>query len=452
MSFYGGRRGASFEIVKRYATYDEMVNDIKNIDYNQYVIVEDGNKVYRKTTEGYIYILSVDPANISTSLASSLALVDYVTVEEQKSASSYSEGAAQISDSTQTIIKYNSVVDSSGKTLMGFSFPSYSFDFELDKDSNETSLKKVDDGTNPFYAKWLLSIEHLIGRSFTNLRIVNSNSVTNTVYSSLDYTTVVTLPKNTMIILYDIVEEEQKTIYLGTFNSITNINISDTGLLSVDTLENSLTYQFTDISTIALTDGILSITYKDGTSTELSLNYPTNISLKNDYALYAEYADGTNKAISEPINYIIDAKINDGHLLIKFTDSNYLIEKQVDGYVDYGSIKSDSGLLIGKNYTIEEIPSSYLPFSIVNSISFLNATYPNGLTGNNLEGKIITIGNTYDEKYFFAFDYSKTTWYFLMSSSNVKQANLIAPYTTEGATAAEQLPVGGIWFIEETQI
>ena len=39
-SFYGGKRGASLEITKTYDTYDDMINDAKNVDYNEYVIVK----------------------------------------------------------------------------------------------------------------------------------------------------------------------------------------------------------------------------------------------------------------------------------------------------------------------------------------------------------------------------------------------------------------------------
>ena len=39
-SFYGGKRGASLEIVKSYDTYDAMIQDQSNIDYNEYVLAK----------------------------------------------------------------------------------------------------------------------------------------------------------------------------------------------------------------------------------------------------------------------------------------------------------------------------------------------------------------------------------------------------------------------------
>lgn len=446
-SFYGGRRGASFEIVKRYLTYGEMLADIRNIDYNQYVITEEGNNIYRKTSTGYDFVMSVDPSKISTSLAGSLSVNDFTVIEQLKSSTSYSEGTAQISDSTQSLIKYNSVVNDKGKTLMGFSFPAYMFDLELQENAAQTKLERIDDKTNPFYAKWLLSIANLIGRSFSNLRIVNSNTVTEIVYSSVDYTTEVTLPADTQVILYDITEEDQKIIYFGTFDSVQNIDISNTGLLTIDTLNKSLSYQFKDISDITFENGILSFTFVDGSSKEFNINYPTQISMNEEYSLFATYADGTEAKISEPINYILDTKIENDHLFIKFSDKTYKQEELVNGYVDCGSIKYDSGLLVGKNYTLEELGSS--SFSVGNTISFLNTEYPSGLTGDNLNGKIVTVGNEGENKYFFAFDYVKGTWYFLSSIGNTSLTNLVAPYTPDNILVAETLPIGGIWFIEE---
>ena len=63
-SFYGGKRGASLEITKAYDTYQDMINDADNVDYNEYVIakvvpVDDtssttkNNVLYRRIQEGF---------------------------------------------------------------------------------------------------------------------------------------------------------------------------------------------------------------------------------------------------------------------------------------------------------------------------------------------------------------------------------------------------------------
>lgn len=449
-SFYGGRRGASFEIVKRYTSLEEMYSDIKKIDYNKYVIVEEGNKIYRRVLNdlGYEFIMSVDPKDISTSLASSLNLVNFSDVESLKTNPSYSIGVAEITSGNESTIKYNSVITENGNTLMGFSFPAYNFDFELKEDGEETGIKRIDDQTNPFYSKWQLSIKNLIGRSFSNLRLVSSNDVTVPVYSSSDYITPVTLPQNVFVLLYDIQEEEKKTIYFGSFDTINEVELSDLGLLTIKTLNKQLNYQIMDIKNITFTDGVLSFIYKDNSSKNFNINYPKSIALDDDYSLSVTYANNEKEKISDPINYILDTKIENNHLFIKFSDKLYKESQQdEDGYIDYGSVKADSGLLIGKNYSIEEISST---FSIPTTIEFLNTEYPNGLTGDGLEGKIITVGNYDDNKAFFAFDYEDKTWYFLQADvSESSVSNLVSVYSDENYLLAEELPNGGFWFIEE---
>ena len=64
-SFYGGRRGASFVLVKRYSSIQEMITafkqggDYKDVNYDEYVMIDtsnknsvDNGKVYRR---GYDY-------------------------------------------------------------------------------------------------------------------------------------------------------------------------------------------------------------------------------------------------------------------------------------------------------------------------------------------------------------------------------------------------------------
>ena len=54
-SFYGGRRGASAQIVKTYNSYSEMKTDFSSSDcsvgYNEYVIVNENDQsiLYKKT-------------------------------------------------------------------------------------------------------------------------------------------------------------------------------------------------------------------------------------------------------------------------------------------------------------------------------------------------------------------------------------------------------------------
>jgi hypothetical protein len=104
---------------------------------------------------------------------------------------------------------------------------------------------------------------------------------------------------------------------------------------------------------------------------------------------------------------------DDYHLLVLYSDpakrkeivaagKNRTYDGRNDWY-DLGSIKSDSGILIGLN-----LAYSYFDDKTSSTIiTKLNEDYPKGLPSNNIDlsGKIITVGDTTNDKKFFAFDY-----------------------------------------------
>lgn len=181
--------------------------------------------------------------------------------------------------------------------------------------------------------------------------------------------------------------------------------------------------------------------------------------------------------IGDPINYIEDIVVreSDLHLLVLFSDPSYRHDIAVDGplaedgtgkygakwvtgilgssgqiydkvyWRDYGTIKDQSGILVGLNVSPEDLGD-------LDIITYLNKTYPNGLTGGNYSQKVVTFGDFNDlnaQKNFYAFDYNKYKWYYLgqISDSGVRDAVIF----TEGQyndDDVQDLSINGIAFIK----
>lgn len=181
----------------------------------------------------------------------------------------------------------------------------------------------------------------------------------------------------------------------------------------------------------------------------------------SDFKFHVVYNTGEDKPIGDPINYIVETDIdkeNDYHFLIYYSNANFrkaIIQsgngrthKGKNGWLDLGSIKDDSGILIGLNVDLSE--SSDNLEDIPTAINYLNNNYPNGLTNPNVRGKIITIGGTLYDKKFYAFDYNKNVWYYLGSLTS--ENNFFMITATDNPNLSDiknKLDYGGIWFILE---
>ena len=117
------------------------------------------------------------------------------------------------------------------------------------------------------------------------------------------------------------------------------------------------------------------------------------------------------------------------------------------GWVDLGSIKDDSGVLVGLNIVPTE---TLLITEIEDAIKYLNKKYPNGLIDKKYYGKIVTVGKKNENKKFYAFDYDTNSWYYLGTFDNTAIWTLLCreddPELEEKQSLME---IGGIWFILE---
>lgn len=203
--------------------------------------------------------------------------------------------------------------------------------------------------------------------------------------------------------------------------------VTNTGdVIQLNDADSNQVFKITNIEDIRLNKGITE-------DKHIQIKYNT----ENDWV-----------KIGDPINYIQDmvVRTNDWHLLVLYNDPAHRVTatdlnesgRDTDGNLwvsnitgsdgteygnniywrDYGTIKDQAGILVGFNVTREELEGTEYEDDIE---AYLNATFPNGLTGeNNQPGGISTMGKiiTYqpgsrDNVEFYAFDYNTYKWFFL---------------------------------------
>ncbi len=179
----------------------------------------------------------------------------------------------------------------------------------------------------------------------------------------------------------------------------------------------------------------------------------------SDYRFHVVYNTGEDEPIGAEVNYVEETDIDktDYHFLVYYSNANYrnLIPQDKsrthngkDGWLDLGSLKDDSGVLVGFNIPLATAPNLD---NIVGAIEYLNNNYPDGLTDIKYYGKIVTIGDASENKKFYAYDYDTYKWYYLGSFNNddstwILIAEESAPLLD---TLKSKVMVGGAWFIVE---
>lgn len=181
-------------------------------------------------------------------------------------------------------------------------------------------------------------------------------------------------------------------------------------------------------------------------------NIRLNTRLADDKHIQIKYNNANEYAnIGDPINYIQDMVVreSDFHLLVLYNDPEHrstgagLDDEGVDAegntwvnnvvgsdgvntgasiyWRDYGTIKDQSGVLIGMDISNEDVGDQDI-------LDYLNATYPNGLTEGATRQKIVTYSpDGSGSREFYAFDYNSYTWYFLgtIADSGMRDAKLV---------------------------
>lgn len=315
--------------------------------------------------------------------------------------------------------------------------------------------------------KWIVNME----LSPDGTIIVNYNDGTNdTFLNKIQWISNVTLEQNgDFTIKYNNGTPDYKT----TLKWVEDISIDDKGTITI-TYNNGDTptvYQemlkYIDHIYFDETDNKFHVVYNNETDEPIDniIKFIENVYIDNskgedsDYKFHIVYNTGEDVPIGDPINYIVETDIDkvDYHFLVYYSNANYrkLIpeDKQrtyngKDGWLDLGSIKDDSGVLIGFNI---DVSIDERLGNIAGDISYLNENYPNGLTNLLYYGKIVTIGEQGENKNFYAFDYDKLGWYYLGTFNNDENSWTLISSANEPNldTLKQKMAVGGVWFILE---
>ena len=551
-SFYGGKRGASLEIKYTSDTYQAMIDDKDNVDYNEYVIVkkvsitnEDGtplepskyNVLYRRVQDGYnstgyqeiteltiknvISDSSTNPGednNTSAVTVKSATIIDSFSAlkaaYDGKDGYEYVEKSFLLADcvapkkivennlGNAVNVKYNYCtvpIEKDGEiisyeTHIGFQLPYQ--EVEL-KPGNNVTIEKNDEDPNK--VTWTISATGGSGGGsnaanvvyLQNLRVVEvdeisddavlKNPIDNSIIQGKDNLDAWKQGR-TSVILYDqYADGEITTFYFGDYNSIKDFGVSqENGTFSVTDIKGNVqTYYFTDIQDISFENGYLAISYKnrtEGNPQTIKLKYVEDITFDSSTQKYTlHYSTKEESELDIEVNLIEEVVVTeDKHLLIYYSSPSYrnkypdstVTYQGKEGWIDYGIVSSDNGLYIGMNISPDDIlgPNDYT-LKRSKAIQFLNTNYADGLTGDNIAGKTVTIGYKEDPKDLYAFDYNKKSWYFLGSFGQNKGSggsDSSGDITNMGATnffgdislslnseVVQSLPNGCTWFITE---
>lgn len=283
---------------------------------------------------------------------------------------------------------------------------------------------------------------------------------------------------------------EKVLIYLGDYKMINSITLNDDGTLNIQMTHDGTTSFVKKIVWIVgakitsdyrfilttNTGAQIEVKNEDGTTFHLRLLEDVKLlaGINDDKHIQVKYSDeSTYRKIGEPINYIKDmvVRTDDWHLLVLYSeptkrataaglDSNSRDKNGnlwvsgitgSDGTVygtsvywqDMGTIKDQSGVLIGFNVTSEEVKAS--PYDSI--LEYLDNNYRYGLTGADnspnglsLEGKIVTYKQTgVEDAEFYAYDYNLGRWYYLgaFRDNGNSDARLLNWTTTSGAAKNE---------------
>ena len=540
-SFYGGKRGASLEITKAYDTYQDMINDANNVDYNEYVIAKvvpaddtssttKSNVLYRRIQEGFQELTELTIQTVGDGgggsggggEGSSVVASKSTTVIDSFSAlkNNYSEQAGsgytesnfmlsdciapsrELTDGVGNIVnvKYNYCTiqntnaetgEVTYETHIGFQLPYQ--EIELEAGNSNITINKIKDESNPYKTTWQISSTGGGGSGSSgnaanvvylqNLRVVEASQISNNteLRNPVDNSTIVVTDEwkknRTTVMLYDqYADGVTTTFYFGDYNSIKSVEVDqENGTFTItDIKDNVQTYTFTDIEDISLVDGQLTISYKnkpaDQATKAFTLKYVENITFDPATQKYTlHYSTKEEEPLELEVNLIEEVVVTeDKHLLIYYSSPTYrenhttVTYKGKEGWVDYGIVSSDNGLYIGMNISPDDImgPNDYT-LSRSKAIQYLNDNYGEGLIGDNIAGKVVTIGYKDDPKDVYAFDYNinRKSWYFLGSIGQGGGSEEIADI---GATnffgdislsledeVVQSLPNGCTWFVTE---
>lgn len=316
--------------------------------------------------------------------------------------------------------------DSSGdaQVLVGFKipYPVIEFTATTEYGKNEVNVTRVhddeDDGTHPFYEKWNIKVpQNAKGDALKNLRVVipigaNASTTTNSEVQELRRTSIYN-PENKTALYYtsdsalDIVNRYQilvydeidysstaagttKTYYLGDYNQISGITITQDGTITIEQTHDSFTasklIKWISNITYDTTAGQIVVTYNNGaTPTRLPFQDIDDIQLTNEGSLQVKYRGDQD--------YTTIKDEYDEDIFIRWVDG---IELSSDGVltVTYNTVGADG---VQDTQVININPIQWINDIELTDDGFLNVTY--NTVNENHESIIETINQNFPVKW-----------------------------------------------------
>lgn len=383
-SFYGGRRGASFVLVRSFSSIQEMVDqfkkglEYKEVDYDEYVLINtvhknnlDNGKIYRRGRDytnslgGAEYIGTiVGPGGKSPmlSLTTIPAVKDKYQSADKNEVNSFVEGAYNPtvglvpgktdSGTYNDNIKWASCSISlpngeSVESYIGFEIPYFVVDYSADSVdpyyhrsnttenfTNQNLVDRIDNKTHPFYANWNIKIPKGIkGDTFKNFRVIQASSALQDYTGKSD-----DVANQRKVLVYDYYHYDKDSsgepvsVYLGDYNMISDMTFDEDGTVTIDyTHDDTVTYSklLKWIKNISLNknNGHFKIEFnyaeKDGTPTiyETDLSWVKHISVTEDGTIKLEFSTGEIENLTNKIKWIKDLVLSaDGTFVVTYND------------------------------------------------------------------------------------------------------------------------------------
>ena len=402
-SFYGGQPGSPFVIITTYRSIADMIakfklgSDYTAVHFDQHVMINtvnkndpDNGKIYRR---GYDFNNDMGGAEFVGTIvgpSGNAPLVQMATVSEirrkatqQGDSARYSSGGYSVSgqnlvpgktvngtfnDSiTWACCSVRNENNEDSTAYIGFTFPYPVIDVEAStiqpyiggRYADVGGAYRNDDYRHPFYERWHLDIPKGVkGDSFKNLKVQVADMTIEPYSGQAD-----DINNQNEVIVYEYYNYEDykngspKKYYLGDYNLIEDITIAQNGTVTIrynhtDKVINKLIKWINSVSADAT--GHLTIVYNTGETQSINLNLPNNITIntgasqgQGNQKLNVSWTNGTSQDIGNPINYIMEAAVDDNqHLLVRYSDpirrgqSDTVTWNNKNGWTNIGSLKT----------------------------------------------------------------------------------------------------------------
>lgn len=395
-SFYGGQPGHSFIIITTYRSIADMVakfklgNEYTAVHFDQHVMINtvnkndpDNGKIYRR---GYDFNNDMGGAEFVGTIvgpAGKAPMVQMTTIadvrrkqitqgyQERRSSGSYSAVENNLVPGKKTDGTFNDTItweccsirnqnNEDTTAYVGFTFPYTVIDVEAStvqpysggRYADMSGATRIDDYKHPFYEKWHLNIPNGVkGDSFKNLKIQIADSTIEEYQGQAD-----DINNNREVLVYEYYNYETlksgnpKKIYLGDYNNIDNISMSQNGTITIeyshdnDKIFNKIIKWIDDIA--VANDGTLTISWNNGTADTIfnkKIKWITALNISNSGVISINYNDGTINTLASIVKWIDSISLStDGVLSITYNTG------EIESF-DNNKIKWISGISLGAN-------------------------------------------------------------------------------------------------------